>query len=162
MSIPPADMILFARIVTEASFTGAARQLGITKQSASERIARLEEALGVRLLERTTRRVRPTEAGSRYYERCAAIASLVDEANLEARAAQVEPTGLLRVSAPVLYGRRFLAPVVVEFLRSYPRARVEILLADRRPKNKSPRSVSRNAAFEMCAQRGSNSQPSDP
>lgn len=132
MQIPPAGMLLFARVVAEASFTGAARQVGITKQSASERIARLEEALGVRLLERTTRRVRPTEAGSRYYEHCAAIASLVDEANLEARAAQVEPTGLLRVSAPVLYGRRFLAPVVVEYLRCHPKARVEIVLADRR------------------------------
>lgn len=132
MTIPPADMMLFARVVAEASFTGAARQMGITKQSASERVGRLEEALGVRLLERTTRSVRPTEAGARYYERCAAIAALVDEANQEARAAQIEPTGLLRVSAPVLYGRRFLAPVVAEYLRRYPKARVEILLADRR------------------------------
>ena len=125
-------MILFARVVSEASFTAAARQLGITKQSASERIARLEEALGVRLLERTTRRVRPTEAGARYYEYCSTITSLVEEANLEARAAQTEPTGLLRVSAPFLYGRRFLAPVVVEYLLLYPKMRVEIVLADRR------------------------------
>lgn len=125
-------MLLFARVVARGSFTHAARDLGITKQSASERVARLEEGLGVRLLERTTRRLRPTEAGARYYEHCARIAALVDEANLEARAQEVEPTGLLRVSAPVLYGRRFLAPVVVAYLRRHPRARVEIVLADRR------------------------------
>lgn len=125
-------MILFARVVSEGGFTRAASRLGITKQSASERIARLEASLGVRLLERTTRRVRPTDAGLRYYENCAAIASLVEEANEEARAAQREPTGLLRVSAPTLYGRRYLAPVVATYVRQHPKARVEVLLADRR------------------------------
>lgn len=125
-------MLLFASVVREGSFTRAARQLGITKQSASERVRKLEEQLGVRLLERTTRRLRVTDAGAAYHERCAAIAAQIDEANSEVQQRQAEPVGLLRVSAPVLYGRRFLAPVVADFLARYPRARVEVVLADRR------------------------------
>lgn len=125
-------MLLFATVVREGSFTRAAQQLGVTKQTVSERIARLEERLGVRLLERTTRRLRPTEPGTLYYERCSAIAVQIDEANAEVRRRQAEPVGSLRVSAPVLYGRRYLAPVVAEFLCAHPKTRVELLLADRR------------------------------
>ncbi|WP_245919156.1 LysR family transcriptional regulator [Melittangium boletus] len=125
-------MILFAAVVREGSFTRAARQLGITKQTASERIGKLEEQLGVRLLERTTRRLRMTESGTTYYDRCAAIAAQIDEANSEVRQRQAEPVGLLRVSSPMLYGRRYLAPVVADFLSRYPKASVELVLADRR------------------------------
>lgn len=130
--LSPADMLLFVAVVREGSFTGAARSLGVTKQTASERIARLEERLGVRLLERTTRRLRPTDAGGRYYERCSAIAAQIDEANREVQQQQLAPTGLLRLSAPVLYGRRYLGPVVADYLRRYPAARVDLVLADRR------------------------------
>lgn len=130
--ISPADMLLFSAVVREGSFTRAARQLGITKQSASERVARLEEQLGVRLLERTTRRLRATEIGSRYYERCSTIATQIEDANREAQQQQAEPTGLLRVSAPVLYGRRFLTPVLSSYMARYPKVRVHVLLADRR------------------------------
>ncbi len=132
MSISPADMLLFAAVVRDGSFTQAAKHFGITKQTVSERVAHLEEQLGVRLLERTTRRMRVTDVGATYYERCAAIAAQIDEANGEVRQEQAEPVGLLRVSAPTLYGRRFLAPVVSDYLRRYPRARVDLALADRR------------------------------
>lgn len=125
-------MLLFTVVVREGSFTRAAQQLGITKQSASERVARLEEQLGVRLLERTTRRLRVTEIGSRYYERCSTIAAQIEEANREAQHQQAEPTGLLRVSAPFLYGRRFLTPVISSYMARYPKVRVDVLLADRR------------------------------
>ena len=125
-------MLLFAAVVREGSFTRAARQLGITKQTASERVKHLAERLGVRLLERTTRHLRLTDPGAAYYARCAAIAAQIDEANSEAQQRQAEPVGLLRVSAPVLYGRRFLAPVVADYLGRYPRVRVELTLADRR------------------------------
>jgi DNA-binding transcriptional LysR family regulator len=128
----PADLLLFAAVVREGSFTRAARQLGVTKQSASARVAKLERRLGVRLLERTTRRLRVTEAGGRYYERCSAIAALLDEADREVQQLQVEPSGLLRLSAPVLYGRRYLAPVVASYLARHPSVRVEVVLADRR------------------------------
>jgi DNA-binding transcriptional LysR family regulator len=130
--ISPADMLLFAAVVREGSFTKAAKQLRITKQTTSERIGKLEERLGVRLLERTTRQLRVTDAGATYYERCASIAAQIEEANAEVQLRQAEPVGLLRVSAPVLYGRRFLAPVVAEYLARYPKARVELVLADRR------------------------------
>lgn len=130
--IPPADMLLFAAVVREGGFTHAARHLGLTKQTVSERIARLEERLGIRLLERTTRRLHVTEAGAGYYERCTVIAAQIDEANDEVQQKQAEPVGLLRMTAPMLYGRRFLARVVADYLGRYPNARVEMLLADRR------------------------------
>ena len=130
--ISPTDMLLFAVLVREGSFTRAAQQLGVTKQSVSERLRKLEAQLGVRLLERTTRRLRVTGAGAAYYERCAAIAAQIDEANAEVQQQQAEPVGLLRLSSPSLYGRRYLAPVVSQFLERYPRMQVELLLADRR------------------------------
>lgn len=129
--VSPSDMILFAAVARAGSFTGAAAQLGLSKQSVSERVARLEAALGVRLLERTTRRIRLTEAGATYVERCAVIAAQIDDANDEARSRQREPVGTLRVTAPVLYGRRFLGPVIATYLRQFPRVRVEVMLADR-------------------------------
>lgn len=130
--ISPADMMLFAAVVREESFTRAARQLGITKQTISARISKLEERLGVRLLERTTRRLRVTGAGATYYERCSAIAAQIDEANSEVQQRQAEPIGLLRVSSPRLYGRRYLTPVIAKYLDHYPQAQVELVLADRR------------------------------
>lgn len=130
--ISPADMVLFAAVVREGSFSQAARALGITKQTTSERIAKLEKQLGVRLLERTTRSLRITGAGAEYYDRCSAIATQIDEANREVQQRQAEPVGLIRVSSPPLYGRRYLAPVVSKFLLRYPKARVELVLAERR------------------------------
>lgn len=125
-------MVLFAAVVREGSFSKAARQLGITKQTTSARIANLEERLGVRLLERTTRTLRVTQAGATYYDRCAAIAAQIDEANSEVQRQQVDPVGLLRVASPMLYGRRYLAPVVSRFLLQYPKARIELILVARR------------------------------
>lgn len=132
MPVPPQDMLLFGAVVREGSFTRAARVLGITKQTVSERVAKLEERLGVRLLERTTRQLRLTDVGGRYYERVATIASQIDEANREAQDEQLEPSGRLRVSAPMLFGRRYLMPVVTDYLSRYPKTRVELVLADRR------------------------------
>jgi DNA-binding transcriptional LysR family regulator len=125
-------MLLFAAVVREGSFTKAARRFGITKQTTSERIGKLEERLGVRLLERTTRRLRPTEPGAIYYEKCAAIAAQIDEANAEVQRRQTEPVGTLRVTAPALYGRRFLGPVLADYLGRHPKMRAEILLTNRR------------------------------
>ncbi|AGC45317.1 LysR family transcriptional regulator [Myxococcus stipitatus DSM 14675] len=130
--VSPSDMLLFVTVVRDESFTRAAQRLGITKQSVSERIRNLEEQLGVRLLERTTRRLRVTGAGATYYERCAAIAEQIDVANSEVQQRQVEPTGLLRVSSPVLYGRRYLTSVISTYLNRHPKARLELVLADRR------------------------------
>jgi DNA-binding transcriptional LysR family regulator len=130
--VDPADMLLFAAVMREQSFTAAAKSLGITKQSVSERLSKLEGQLGVRLLERTTRSLRATDAGASYYEKAALIAAQIEEANREVQHAQLEPTGLLRISAPVLYGRRLLAPIVAAFIEQHPKLRVEVLLTDRR------------------------------
>lgn len=125
-------MILFAVVVREGSFTRAATKLGITKQSVSERVANLEASLGVRLLERTTRQLRVTNSGATYFERCSAIADQVTEANSEVQQRDADPVGLLRVVAPVMFGRRFLGPVVADFMREHPRVTVELVLTDRR------------------------------
>jgi DNA-binding transcriptional LysR family regulator len=127
-----ADMLVFADVVREGSFTRAAKRIGITKQSVSERIANLESALGLRLLERTTRSIRATEAGALYVQRCSAIAALIEEANQEVRNRHTEPNGPLRISSPYLYGRRYLAPVIAEYLAKYPKVHIELALSDRR------------------------------
>jgi len=125
-------MMLFTAVVREGSFTRAAKKLGVTKQSASDRVAKLEARLGVRLLERTTRVVRPTDVGAAYYERCGAIAAQIEEANREVFDRQSEPGGLLRISAPYLFARRFLSPVLTAYMKRYPNVRVDVALDDRR------------------------------
>jgi DNA-binding transcriptional LysR family regulator len=130
-AISPADMLLFVDVVREASFTAAARHQGISKQAVSERIGRLEQALGVRLLQRTTRRLHTTEAGERYYNECAVIAQHIAQANLAMQVEQSEPTGLLRVSAPMLYGRAQLMGAIGSYTERHPKVQVDLHLADR-------------------------------
>ncbi len=125
-------MLVFAEVVHSKSFTRAARTLRVTKQSISDRVRRLEEQLGVKLLERTTRRLRLTDIGAEYYERCKAIASQIDEANRQARDRHANPAGLLRVSAPYLFGRTLLAPLLTELAKQHASLRVELVLNDRK------------------------------
>lgn len=125
------DMQIFAAVAREGGFTAAARKLGLSKQAVSERVARLERELGVRLLERTTRHVHPTDAGVTFAARCAAIATQVTEAEREAQAASVAATGTLRISAPVVFGRHVLVPILSELLARNPALRVEAILTDR-------------------------------
>src|SRR5688572_17360061 len=93
------DMAVFAAIVRDGSFTAAARSLGVTKQSVSERVARIERRLGVQLVVRTTRALRLTEAGIRYGEASASIVAQADEADRDARQAQQQAAGTIRVTA---------------------------------------------------------------
>ena len=124
-------MVVFERVVRDGSFTAAARSLGLSKSSVSQRVARLEERLGVRLLQRTTRTLRLTDDGAVYYERCARIAAEVREADAALTEARPVPHGLLRVTAPRLFGDAFLVGIVAEFLARYPQARVDLVLAER-------------------------------
>ena len=87
-------MITFARVVEANSFSEAARRLGISKSAVSKQIARLEDHLGARLLNRTTRRISPTEVGAAFYERCARIVAEVEEAELAVTRLQAEPRGV--------------------------------------------------------------------
>lgn len=122
-----AEMAVFAAVVHEGSFTAGARRLGITKQSVSERVTRLEQRLGVQLLVRTTRALRLTEAGTRYHEACAAIVTQAEQADREARSAQQHATGVVRVTSPVGLAAPLLVPVAREFRRLHPGVRLELV-----------------------------------
>lgn len=132
MPTDPSLLLLFAAVVREGGFTQAARALGLSKQRVSQAVLRLEADLGVRLLERTTRSVRPTEAGQRYHEHCLAIEARIHEADESARASQQRAVGRLRVSAPALLGRRLLAPVIANLHARHPEVLLELCLSDRR------------------------------
>ena len=124
-------MVIFARVVETRSFTAAARSLDTTTSAVSKRIARLEERLGARLVERTTRRVSPTDAGVAFYERCARILADIDDAEVAVARFGREPRGTLRVSMPVIFGELHMAPLVPEFAARFPEVRLDLSLSDR-------------------------------
>lgn len=125
------EIAVFVRIVEQRSLTGAARALGLPKSTISRRLSSLEEQLGARLVERTPRNLRPTEAGSLFYERCAPLLAQIDEAGSEVAGMNAAPRGRLRVSAGVDLGASILGPLVLDFLRLHPQVSVELLLTDR-------------------------------
>lgn len=125
------DVMVFARVARERSFTRAARTLGMPKSTVSERVARLEAKLGVRLLERTTRSLRLTASGAAYFARVSRIAVELEEADAAVTAAHQTPRGVLRVASPLLFAQVFLADVVSEYLTRYPDVQVELVVADR-------------------------------
>lgn len=126
------SMQLFVKVVESQGFTNAARELALPKSTVSRQISALEARLGVRLLERTTRSLRPTEAGRAFYERCTRIVADVADAEDAVMRSQSEPQGTLRVSAPVSLGVRTLGPMVGRWLARHPRVRLELSLSDRR------------------------------
>jgi DNA-binding transcriptional LysR family regulator len=125
------DALIFTRVVECHSFTLAAQGLGMQKSTVSRRIAVLEERLGVRLLNRTTRKLRLTEVGQAYYERCRQIMLDFAEAEQAVMQLQSEPSGLLRISAPIEFGQLFLGRVLGEFMRQYPQITAEVELTSR-------------------------------
>lgn len=122
-------MRLFCRLVERRSFTAAAADLDLPRTTASEALRELEQRLGVRLLERTTRHVAPTLDGEEYYRRCVAILAELDEAEGALRDAQ--PRGLLRIDAHPLLTRVFLLPHLPAFLARYPLLDLQIGQGDR-------------------------------
>lgn len=125
-------MTVFARVAEEGSFSGAARVLGLSKSSVSKQLAQLEDHLGARLINRTTRRLALTEAGAAYWERCRRILDDLEEANAAVSALQGAPRGLLRVNGPVSFGTRVLGPAIVDFLRRYRDVAIDLSLSDRK------------------------------
>jgi DNA-binding transcriptional LysR family regulator len=125
------QMLFFARIVARGSLSAAARDLRLPPSTVSRKLAALEQRLGVRLLERTTRRLRLTEAGAAYYERCALIASQAEDADEAVRAHARAPRGTLRMSAPPMLGALFLGVPLSRYLDRYPGMRVEVVLGER-------------------------------
>lgn len=124
-------LAVFARVVEAGGFSAAARALGIPKSSASRSVKQLEDVLGVRLLQRTTRRLRLTEAGQEYYERVAGALAALDEAREAVTETQDAPKGLVRLVAPSDWGSWLLAPVLARFIQRYPGIRVDLSLTSR-------------------------------
>jgi DNA-binding transcriptional LysR family regulator len=122
------DMLLFTEVVDAGGLTAAAGRLGLRKSTVSRRLAALEERLGVRLLERTTRRLRLTEAGRDYHGKCARLVAEAREVNRSLAEARGAPRGTLKVAAPALLGE-LLTPALAAFLRRHPLVRVEVALA---------------------------------
>lgn len=126
------DMRLFAAIARLRSFTAAARELGMPKQTLSRRIAELEQALDVQLLHRTTRKLHLTEVGAAYAGRCVELVRLADDAHRDLGDAQRVPRGELRVTADPVFGDAFLPGLVTEYATRWPEVHVEVLLTRRR------------------------------
>jgi DNA-binding transcriptional LysR family regulator len=126
------DLYFFAAVVEHGGFSAAGRALGIPKSRLSKRVAQLEERLGVRLLQRTTRRFVVTEVGERFYNHCRAVLE-------EARAAQdavdelsAEPRGTVRVSCPISLTQTVVGYLLPDFMAKYPKVQVRLLSSDRR------------------------------
>ncbi len=111
---------VFVRVAEARSFALAARALGITPSAASKSVARLEERLGARLFQRTTRRIHLTEPGTRFYERCVRILDELSEAETDLAREIRSPRGRLRVSVPEFVGLRLLIPALPRFRKAYP------------------------------------------
>lgn len=121
----------FLAVVEASSFTAAGRALGRDASVVSRRVGALEARLGVRLLERSTRRVVPTEAGARFFERMRAAATAMEEAEAEVMQAGAAPRGTLRLSLPAAFGRLWVAPMLPGFLADHPDVAIEAHYADR-------------------------------
>jgi DNA-binding transcriptional LysR family regulator len=122
---------VFVQAVEAGSFSAAANRLHQTRSAVAKTIARMEERLGVRLFHRTTRSQNLTEAGQSYYERCVRALAELDAGEACIGSGRSEPTGRLRVSVPVLFGRLFVAPLMMELARRYPQLEVDISFSDR-------------------------------
>ncbi|AUZ77726.1 LysR family transcriptional regulator [Aeromonas hydrophila] len=123
-------MGLFATVVEQGSFTGAAELLGMPKSSVSQKISRLESQLGVRLLQRTTRRLSLTPQGEVYVEQCRALLALARSANLAMARLRAAPAGRVRITAPEATGTLLLGRILAEFRALYPEVVLELTLCD--------------------------------
>ena len=124
-------MNVFVAVAEQQGFAAAARHLQLSPPAVTRAVAELEQQLGVKLLQRTTRYVRVTEVGQRYLEDVRRILVDVDAANETATGINSEPRGHLSVTAPVLFGRMFVMPGIVEYLNAYPDTEVSTVLLDR-------------------------------
>ncbi len=124
-------MNAFTKVVATGGYAEAARTLGLTRSAVSKAVMELERLLGARLLDRTTRRVAPTEAGLAYYERCVALLADVEETEMQISRLHDEPRGVLKVNAPMSFGTLYLASAVADFVARYPDLRIELTLNDR-------------------------------
>jgi DNA-binding transcriptional LysR family regulator len=126
------DLHYFARVVEAGGFAAAGRLLGIPKSRLSRRIAELEGRLGVRLLQRTTRKLALTEVGERYYQQCQAMLQAAEAADETVALLSAEPRGRLRLSCPIALVQTELTEMIPAFLAAYPQIRLELVMTNRR------------------------------
>src|SRR5262245_27343613 len=132
MNLEPNDLMLFARVADEGSFSRAAARVGLPKSTLSRRIAALESQLGERLLLRTTRKLTVTDFGHSVLEHARQVATEVEAAAQLAQHRQVEPSGRLRVSMPADFANVVLAQVLADFIEKHPKITLELDLTPRR------------------------------
>ncbi|MEN5115122.1 LysR family transcriptional regulator [Brevundimonas diminuta] len=124
-------MRVFVLVAEEQSFAAAGRRIGLSPPVVTRAVAALEDRLGARLLTRTTRSVRLTEAGARFHADCRRILAEVDEAEASALGAHAEPQGRLAITAPAMFGRTYIAPLLIDFLNRHRGISVQSLFIDR-------------------------------
>src|ERR1700710_103909 len=124
-------MRVFAKVASLGGFAEAGRALGITRSAASKAVMELENSLGARLLDRTTRRVRPTDVGLAYYESCVDILRRVEESEAQAASSRGALKGMLRINSPTSFGVLYLGPAIADFMVAFPDLIVELTLDDR-------------------------------
>lgn len=124
------ELVVFVHVIQAGSFSGAARHLGMPKSTVSRKVAELEERVGARLVQRTTRNLGLTDAGRIYYERAARVVNDVQEAEEAVSAMQATPRGLLRVTAPLGFG--VLGAIIGELLERHRDVQIELVCTDRR------------------------------
>ena len=125
------SMRAFAKVVEKSGFAAAARDMGLSRSAVNKSVIGLEKELRTQLLQRSTRKVTPTETGLAFYDRCIQILADYDEAISAVSELQERPTGNLRLNAPMSFGTRHLAPVVADFMALHPDVHVEVILNDR-------------------------------
>ncbi|MEN3111166.1 LysR family transcriptional regulator [Uliginosibacterium paludis] len=126
------SMRVFATVVETRSFTAAANRLAISTAMASKHVQHLEAHLGTRLLNRTTRKLSLTDSGLAYFERCSQILADIDESEAEAVSLTARPHGTLRVTMPVSFAVRHMAPMLSRYMQQYPEVHLDLFLSDRR------------------------------
>lgn len=124
-------MKVFVRVVETGSFSAVAREMNMGQPAVSKQVSALEQKLGARLLNRSSRQLALTEAGNNYFERCQVILAEVEEAEEVASSLSTTPRGLLRVNMSIAFGRLHIAPYVPEFLERYPEIRLHLMMNDR-------------------------------
>lgn len=125
------DMAIFAMVVQSKNITQAARKIRLTPSAVTKRLNRLEERFGLKLLNRTTRKISLTEAGSKYYERSKQILRDIEWLDSSIAIYSDNPRGMLKVTAPSLFGRIQISPLVLKFRKLYPDIQVHLQLTDR-------------------------------
>ena len=125
------DMLIFAQVVKAKSFSGAAIRLNVSKSRISKSVSRLESLLGVRLLQRSTRRLSLTEVGEAYFEHCDRILDELAQADNTIGSLHREPRGKLKFSAPVAFSTLHVAPALPDFMAQYPDLAVDLTISDR-------------------------------